>query len=501
MIDLARKFDILHKHFVEGKGIREIARDLHISKNTVRSYVNEFAEQKEDIINGADKSQILLAMNDEPRYDSSSRMRTVVTDEIIEQIKGYLGENDKKRALGKSKLCMKATDIYEELVAKGYKISYPSVVRYVRELADKKNEAYIKQEYNLGDICEFDWGEAPLTIGDTLIKYRLAVFTLAATNYRYALLYRHEDMQAFVDAHIKFIANIEGVPHTMVYDNMRVAIAQFVGKNEKVATAALKQMSTYYGFGYRFCNIHSGNEKGHVERSVEYVRRKAFATINTFDDEGGAHERLRAVINRLNSDKETALSDERAAMLPKMPDYSSAIRKSAIVDKYSTIVFKQNHYSVPDYLVGKTVNTFVFTDEIAVVYKGKEVGRHKRSFGSCTYTMDIMHYRETLKKKPGAVKGSACLKQSNETLQALYNTHFSECPKEFIQVLGLLSEYSLEQIMKAIETLAGTGAKIQMDSIKMILVNKPAVSAPAGNDDIEKACELYLSRYQNEVAI
>ena len=33
----------------------------------------------------------------------------------------------------------------------------------------------------------------------------------------------------------------------------------------------------YYQFGFRFCNVRKGNEKGHVERSVEYIRRKAFA--------------------------------------------------------------------------------------------------------------------------------------------------------------------------------------------------------------------------------
>ena len=63
----------------------------------------------------------------------------------------------------------------------------------------------------------------------------------------------------------------------MVYDNMRVAVRRFVGLTEKEPTTALTELSIYYGFKYRFCNICSGNEKGHVERSVEYVRRKVFS--------------------------------------------------------------------------------------------------------------------------------------------------------------------------------------------------------------------------------
>ena len=41
---------------------------------------------------------------------------------------------------------------------------------------------------------------------------------------------------------------------------------------------ALVKLSLYYGFHYRFCNPASGNEKGHVERSVEVVRRKRLPT-------------------------------------------------------------------------------------------------------------------------------------------------------------------------------------------------------------------------------
>ncbi len=46
-------------------------------------------------------------------------------------------------------------------------------------------------------------------------------------------------------------------------------------------------MSLYYGFKYRFCNVASGNEKGHVERGIEFVRRKAFSIkteFNTVED-------------------------------------------------------------------------------------------------------------------------------------------------------------------------------------------------------------------------
>lgn len=334
---MAEKFNVLQSHFIEGKGIKTIAREMSLSKNTVKNYIREFSEQKAELINGGDKSEILLAMGQKPKYNSSNRERRVVTDQVIELIGIYLNENEKKKALGKGKLCMKATDIHEELLNRGIKISYPTVNAYVRKMGAARKEAFIKQHYEYGEVCEFDWGEVKLTISGRDITFKLAVFTLAATNIRYAVLYRHEDTQAFIDAHIRFFAFIGRVPHTMVYDNMKVAIARFVGKHEKVATVELLQLSTYYGFSFRFCNIRKGNEKGHVERSVEYVMRKAFASISSFDNIGEAEGRLAETITKINADKTEYMEMEQSAMLPKMPDYSSVVRLTGLVDKFSTV--------------------------------------------------------------------------------------------------------------------------------------------------------------------
>lgn len=60
--------------------------------------------------------------------------------------------------------------------------------------------------------------------------------------------------------------------HTVVYDNMKVSVKRFVGPGEKAPTEALLQLSGYYGFNFRFCNVRRGNEKGQVERSVDKVK-------------------------------------------------------------------------------------------------------------------------------------------------------------------------------------------------------------------------------------
>ena len=159
MITLDIKQQIIIR-YLNGDGQRKISKELHVSRNTIRKYVNEYNSRKQELLDNnilINKNEIIDDIVAEPTYDSSNRTRRKISDECIEVIKTCLIENKQKRATGKSKQQLKSTDIYELLINKGYDISYPSVSNIVRSLKDTLNEAYIKQEYSLGNICEFDW--------------------------------------------------------------------------------------------------------------------------------------------------------------------------------------------------------------------------------------------------------------------------------------------------------------------------------------------------------
>ena len=58
------------------------------------------------------------------------------------------------------------------------------------------------------------------------------------------------------------------MPHTMVYDNMKVAV--ILKPDGKKPTETLLRMQAFYGFDYRFCNARAGWEKGHVECMLHF---------------------------------------------------------------------------------------------------------------------------------------------------------------------------------------------------------------------------------------
>lgn len=501
MVKQLTKLDILRWHFNEGKAIKEIARELKISKNTVKKYIREFENQKEELKDtNIPDSEIVELMLEKPKYDSTNRKKRVLTDEIIKQIDEYLEENEFKKQNRLGKQILKAVDIHEELEAQGYKLSYTTVAQYVAKHNKKHKEAFIKQVYEYGEICEFDWGEIKVYLNEELVRYRMAVFTLAKSNLRYAKLYRTEDNQSFVDAHINFFQYVGGVPKIMVYDNMKVAVKKFVGPTEKEATEALKKLAIYYGFNYRFCNAYSGNEKGHVENSVEFVRRKSFASKYKFTNHDEAEKRLNETIERINKKNEEEIDKEKETLLALMPTYEAAIMVNLRVDKLSTIVYKQNKYSVPDYLVGKYVNVKITVNRINIYFNNNLVASHEKSYKNQTWSMNIEHYRNTLLKKPGAIKNSLAFSQLNTKLQSIFNKYFLSNPKEFIELLDIVSEYGIEKAENTIEKLNQKHIKVNLDNVKIILNNtmdNDTTNYKIVNTEIEKKSKEQLLKYDN----
>jgi len=488
MIKLKQKQEIIIAAFLEGKSQRQIAKDTGVDRKTIRKYVKKYLEARNSLINSGenetlDERELIDDIVQAPKYDSTNRKKYKLTDEIIEKIKFYLNENEKKRTTGQAKQQKKKIDIYEVLEQQGYDISYTTVCNTIRDLLNTGAEAYIKAEYDYGDVCEFDWGEAKIYIGDELKTLQMAVLASAKGNYRYSRLFTKQDTACFQESHALFFEHIEKVYRTIVYDNMKVAVKKFVGPTEKEPTDALLKLSMYYGFKFRFCNIRAGNEKGHVERSVEYIRRKAFAFKDKFNSIEEANEYLQSVCDKLNLKKQSYNEDlsalqileiEKEYMLPKMPMFDSARIEEPRVDKYSTIVIDTCHYSVPDSYVGKILMVKVYSSKIYCYYDSNKIAEHNRNYGFNEWSIKIEHFLKTLRKKPGALASSTAMHQADPRLQQIYQNHYTKREKEFIELLFVIKEKGIEEVTAAIESLKKISPlDISTEKVKAIVNRNP----------------------------
>jgi len=464
MIRLIDKQKIIISYYREGKTQRQIKREIGINRKTIRRYIREYEEKKNILIGskGSDRSELIADIVEKPKYDTSGRYKVKLTDEIISRIKFYLKQNEEKRATGRSKQQKKKIDILEALKDEGFDIGYTTVCNAITNIDRKQKEAYIRQQYGPGESAEFDWGEVKLIIKDKLKIFQMSVFTTAKGDYRSGDLYHSQKTECFLDTHANFFCEVGGSYKEMVYDNTRVAVAKFVGRYEKEPTEALLKLSLYYGFKFRFCNNYRANEKGHVERSVEYIRRRIFSKRDEFASVEEARHFFKEELDKLNSRGQVLnngksahdmLALERDHLLPEMPRYDTARTAEPRADKYSTITVDSCHYSVPDSLVGQFVFVKIYPDRIICYHDTKEVARHERCNGKHQWFIDVSHYIKTLKLKPGALKRSVAFSQMKPELRKIYQKYYIGLEKSFIELMELISTEGMDRIKDAIATL------------------------------------------------
>ena len=481
MLKLNKKRQILLK-YQSGKNKSEISRELGVSRKTIRKYIIQYEEKSEKLSNnktsGDDITNLIEELSTAPKYDASSRKANKLTEEMTEIIEKCLSDNEEKKRNRKQKQVMKKIDIYEQLIENEYNIGYTTVCNYIRKNTLVK-EAYIKQNYEKGDVLEFDWGEVKLTINGKEKKFQLALFTTAYGSYHYARLYNNQKMESFLDIHVRAFRHFDGVYKKVVYDNMRVAVKKFIGPTEKEATEDLIKISMYYGFDYRFCNARRGNEKGHVERGVEFVRRKSFSRNLEYASLEEANKHLLEILENINSKPRKWMenksptdkfNEEKQYLIALNPDYIISKESTHRVSKYSTITIEQNKYSVPEILVNKCVDARTYPEIIKIYFDGELIATHKRSYGLQKWILDINHYIETLKRKPGSLKHSISLQCLERRLQEIYKKYYSKIPKEFLELLEIIREKSLEEVEKVIIELLKQGEKrVTTENIKNII--------------------------------
>ncbi len=508
MITLLDKQKIILKHYHDGKSQRAIQRETGICRKTIRKHVKEYEVAKAKLLEEGEmgsKEELIQSIVEKPSYDSSSRKKTKLTPAIMEKIEHYLKENRHKRETGKAKQQKKKIDIYEALVGEGFDISYPTVCNTIRNLEQINREAFIKQEYSLGEACEFDWCEAKLTIAGQEMTLQMSLFVSATGDYRYADLFYNQKTESFLEAHADFFEHLQGVYGTVVYDNTKVAVKKFVGHTEKEPTEALLNLSLYYGFQFRFCNTYAGWEKGHVERGVEYVRRKAFSHRDEFDSLEEARSYLQDVCERLNRLEQPArghksardiLEEERPYLLPSMPKYDAARVTEARVDKYSTVCIDSCRYSVPDHHVGEFIFVKVYTSKILCYSQGHKVAEHPKKHGFRKWSIKLEHYLKTLKKKPGALAGSTALKQAEPALQEIYHSYYTGGEKEFIHLLELVGEKGWLQVEKALKALQRVSPHdVSTEKIKTLCNRRDDITEMKFNGDTVTRSKDVLQAY------
>ena len=191
---------------------------------------------------------------------------------IIERIL----EEDKSRP---AKQRHTAKRIFERLRAEhGYEGGVSIVRAYVHEHRQWQRAMFVPLRHDPGH-GQVDFGEALAVIAGEECKIHFFAMDLPHSDACLVQAYPAESSEAFCEGHNTSFEFFGGVPRSILYDNLKLAVARILGDGTSRRTRIFSELQSHYLFADRFGRPGKGNDKGKVEGLVGYARRNFMVPI------------------------------------------------------------------------------------------------------------------------------------------------------------------------------------------------------------------------------
>jgi len=317
-------------------------------------------------------------------------------------------------------------------------LSYSTVRDYVRVRraqidveAGRRVEVFVPQEHAPGAEAEVDFGEVWIVLDGVKTKCHMFIFRLSHSGKAIHRIYPTQAQEAFLEGHVEAFNEIGGVPVKHIrYDNLTSAV-----------------------------------------RAVEVQ-----------DDQRRIDGRIRTIGQDFAA--------ERPFLAPLPADeFDPGLVLNPRVDRSSMITVRMVKYSVPARFIGRRVRVSLRASEV-VVFDGRAVAaRHQRIIAKGGQSVQLDHYLEVLKTKPGALPGSTALARARESgaFTSAHDAFWSASrrvngdaagTRELIDVLLLHRSMEAEDIEAGITAALGVGA-VSADVVA-VEGRRHASSIPAG---------------------
>ncbi len=424
----------------------------------------------------------MLAHDEPPGYQRRQPVRRPKIDPFLTIIHQIL--QDDRQAPKKQRHT--AWRIFQRLVDEHqFTGRYTIVKEAVRVWKQTRREVFVPLVHRPTE-AQVDFGFAWVDLADERVQAALFVMTLPYSDAIYLQAFPRECTEAFLEGHRRAFAFFEGVPPRISYDNSKIAVAKITGSRSREKTREFLRLQSHYLFQDHFCLVRRANEKGHVERLLDYGRENFLVPVprvaSLAELNGQLEQRCRDDLSRHLRTKPAAkhalLAEQRAQLLP-LPAREFEARRvtQAAADSLSLVRFDANSYSVPVQYAHRQLTVVATVDQVRLVYEDRLVACHARHWGRGQHRFDPVHYLALLEHKPGGFDHARPLADWNlpgcfETLRR----RLEQAPhglglREYIRVLRLLEQASLAELTEAVEYALDLDVT-DADSVRVIVEHR-----------------------------
>jgi transposase len=443
-------FAALRQAHRDGLSIRQIAKQFGVGRGTVRKALN----------------------HPEPPPYTPTQPRSAPTfgpfREVVEAILAADANAPPKQRHTARQLFRRLRDEY------AYRGGYDQVRRYVQARRLRQRETFIPLDHRPGQRAEADFGHIAVDFPDGRHQVPVLLVTWSYSNAPFAIGLPTERTEAVLYGLVEAFAFFGCVPQELWWDNPTTVAVHVWRGRERTLHARYAALASHYTFSPKFCMPAKATEKPRVEHRVfDLERRWATPVPHVADREAlNAHLRRCCLAERERVSGEHAESvavrferDRAAALAVPEHRFDACVLQAAQVDKYQTVRFDHNSYSVPRRWAFRPVTVKGYVERVEVVAEGQVLARHARSYGRGERVLDPLHYLVTLERKPAALDHApvyrdwqlpAAFAELRQTLEQRLGPRTGA--RHFIRVLQLLAGHPLARVEQAILMCRGRGA-------------------------------------------
>ena len=360
---------------------------------------------------------------------------------------------------------LRATRIFQMIRGRGYEGSVSQLRRVIAGMRPPAKEAFLQLRTFPGEQAQADWAHfGDVQIGSGRRRLSCFVMTLSWSRALWLGFFFDQGLENLLCAHVDAFTDFGGAPRIVLYDNMKQVVLRRRGEDIEFHPRIL-ELAAHYHFAPKPCNPGRGNEKGRVERAIQFIRSSFFAarpftTLEDFNRQAREWRDQIAHRRRWPEDDsrivEDVFADEQPRLLP-LPAHAfeSDLLLTASTRKTIYIRFDKNDYSIPPDAVGRQLTLRVSPSTVCILNGSITVAEHRRSWDRHQVIEDPMHRQALLEEKRRAMGSSPSgrLRLAVPESELLLNEAFrrgESIGRSTTKLIELLDDYGAEALRSAI---------------------------------------------------
>jgi transposase len=441
---------IRRAYHLEGKSMRQIARELHHSRHTIKK---------------------VLDRAEAGRYTLKEPREAPVLGPYKARIKELWSQNEqlprKHRLTGHR--------IFKLVWAEGYRGSEAGVLVYLWQLRKAKRpvKVFMPLEFEPGQDGQVDWGEAEVILDGEQVTVQIFVMRLCYSRKIFVMAFPSQKQECFLAGHVAAFHYFGGIPPRLTYDNLKAAVKKILIGHQRQEQEQFIVFRSHYLFESYYCTPGAGHQKGRVEDGVGYARRNFMTPLLQAEDFDDLNDQLRQAclqdderrVDRQSQTIAEAWLKERANLQPlPTSDLDCCRQVEARLNGYSQVEVETNRYSVPTDRAVPSLRVKLYPFEVKIYRPDQKeaLAVHPRCYGHHQDIFDPLHYLPLLAQRPGAFNHAKPIRQWRANWPAVYERLLAELQhhqsegqgvRQFIRVLQLHQHYPAELVEQAV-TLA-----------------------------------------------